>query len=81
MVMNLEDLKIAMKESILDPLDHKHLDLDVFKNPSMVSTTENLAVFIWDSLSSHPKIPPGYLHAVKINETDKNLFIYKGESQ
>eukprot|EP00128_Syssomonas_multiformis_P014314 Colp12_sorted_trinity150504_noHs@17865 len=77
MVMNLTDLKKCMQVAILDPLDHKHLDLDVpyFKN--VVSTTENLAVFIWNQMAA--SLPQASLYEVKIWETDKNVIVYRGE--
>lgn len=41
------------------------------------STTENVAVFIWDSLRSH--MPnPDLLYEVKLYETDKNVVVYRG---
>uniref|UniRef100_A0A2R8ML94 6-pyruvoyl tetrahydrobiopterin synthase n=1 Tax=Callithrix jacchus TaxID=9483 RepID=A0A2R8ML94_CALJA len=50
MVMNLTDLKKHMEEAIMQPLDHKNLDLDVPYFADVVSTTENVAVYIWDNL-------------------------------
>ena len=80
MVMNLADLKIYMEESIMKVMDHKNLDKDVPHFHSLVSTTENVTVFIWDSLSA--QLPnPSLLHEVKVFETDKNIMIYRGESE
>lgn len=77
MVMNLTDLKNYINIAIMDVLDHKNLDQDVpfFKNN--VSTTENLAVFIWNSLLSY--ISPDMLYSVTIHETDKNIICFKGQ--
>ncbi|MGH0134498.1 UNVERIFIED_CONTAM: hypothetical protein FKN15_056923 [Acipenser sinensis] len=41
------------------------------------STTENVAVFIWDNLLKF--LPPNSLYEVKIHETDKNIVVYRGE--
>ncbi|KXS19261.1 PTPS-domain-containing protein [Gonapodya prolifera JEL478] len=49
MVLSITHLKGWMKD-VIDELDHKHLDLDVPYFANRVSTTENLAVFIWVSL-------------------------------
>ncbi|CAH4031320.1 6-pyruvoyl tetrahydrobiopterin synthase [Pieris brassicae] len=77
MVMNVHDLKQYMKDAIMDPLDHKNLDQDVPYFKSVVSTTENLAIFIWDQLQKlMPK--PQLLHEVKILETEKNHVVYHG---
>ena len=43
------------------------------------STTENIAIYIWNSLAQ--LMPnPELLHEVKIHGTDKNVFFYRGES-
>ncbi|XP_052468239.1 6-pyruvoyl tetrahydrobiopterin synthase [Carassius gibelio] len=77
MVMNLTDLKEFIEEAIMKPLDHKNLDLDVPYFADVVSTTENLSVFIWDSLEK--LLPPDSLHEIKIYETDKNIVVYRGD--
>lgn len=75
--MNLTDLKECIEEAIMKPLDHKNLDLDVPYFADVVSTTENLAVFIWESMVK--LLPPDSLHEIKIYETDKNIVVYRGE--
>ncbi|XP_067286132.1 6-pyruvoyl tetrahydrobiopterin synthase [Pseudorasbora parva] len=77
MVMNLTDLKKYIEEAIMKPLDHKNLDRDVPYFTDIVSTTENLSVFIWDSMAK--LLPPDSLYEVKIYETDKNIVVYRGE--
>jgi len=44
----------------------------------IVSTTEHVAVFVWDGLKAllpHPEI----LYEVKIFETEKNIICFRGE--
>lgn len=41
------------------------------------STTENVAVYIWENLQKF--IPVGLLYKVKVYETDNNIVVYKGE--
>ncbi|XP_041269919.1 6-pyruvoyl tetrahydrobiopterin synthase isoform X2 [Onychostruthus taczanowskii] len=77
MVMNLTDLKEYMQEAIMEPLDHKNLDKDVPYFSEVVSTTENMAVFIWDSLQK--LLPQGILYKVEVHETEQNVVVYKGE--
>nr|CAG4646685.1 EOG090X0HIM [Macrothrix elegans] len=80
MVMNLTDLKEYMDKAIMNVMDHKNLDKDVPYFQNVVSTTENLAVFVWDSLAA--LLPdPTSLYQVKIYETDKNIMMYMGEKQ
>nr|CAG4638830.1 EOG090X0HIM [Cyclestheria hislopi] len=78
MVVNIADLKDYMDKAIMQPMDHKNLDKDLSYFQNMASTTENLAVVIWNSLMKilpDPKI----LYEVKIYETEKNIIIYRGE--
>lgn len=79
MVMNLTELKDAINLVIFKNLDHKNLDKDVsfFKNTP--STTENLAIYIWDNLRVNLKRPE-LLFQIKILETDKNSVSYRGHS-
>lgn len=79
MVMNITDLKIHMNAVLMDRLDHKNLDKDVAYFENVVSTTENLAVYVFDELKK--LLPdPSLMYEVKIHETDKNIVIYRGES-
>ncbi|KAF9364068.1 hypothetical protein BGX34_002617 [Mortierella sp. NVP85] len=44
------------------------------------STTENLAVFLWENIKEH--LPPSTtydLYEIKLYETDKNVVVYRGE--
>ena len=78
MVMNISDLKVYMETILMDQLDHKNLDKDVpyFKN--VVSTSENVAIYIFDEIRK--LLPnPELLYEVKIFETDNNVVIYRGE--
>ena len=61
----------------MDILDHKNLDKDVPYFKDRVSTTENVAIFIWESLKQ--ALPePSLLYEVKVYETDKNIVYYRG---
>ncbi|XP_012719593.2 6-pyruvoyl tetrahydrobiopterin synthase [Fundulus heteroclitus] len=77
MVMNLTDLKRCIEDVIMIPLDHKNLDKDVPYFANVVSTTENLAVYIWDNMVK--ALPASLLYEIRIHETDKNIVIYRGE--
>ena len=83
MIINITDLKRMINDDVLDHVDHKHLDLDVeyFRRTKLVSTTENLAVFIWQQLVAalQQHEPRVQLYEVKLYETEKNIVIYRGE--
>ena len=78
MVMHLGTLTAHLK-SVIDPLDHKNLDMDIPYFKSVMSTTENVSVYIWNEMNK--LLPPGLLYEVKVSSTDKNCFIYRGESE
>ena len=78
MVMNINDLKTHMQNAIMVPMDHKNLDKDVSYFKNVVSTTENVAVFIWNNLKRELH-NPSLLYKVNIFETDKNIITYRGE--
>lgn len=77
MVMNLVDLKEVINQCIMKPMDHKNLDLDVEYFKTTPSTAENIAVFIWDNLTSTLD-KPELLHEVKLYETEKNIVVFQG---
>lgn len=79
MVMNISDLKVHMKKILMEQLDHKNLDKDVpyFKN--VVSTTENVAIYIFNEMKKEMSNPE-LLYEVKIFETDNNIVVYRGEN-
>lgn len=80
MVVNLVDVKNELK-AIEEAIDHKNLDKDVawFRDNGIVSTTENLAVFIWDTLAKTPL--RSLLFEVQVYETENNIFSYRGEKE
>ncbi|XP_063408501.1 6-pyruvoyl tetrahydrobiopterin synthase-like [Mytilus trossulus] len=77
MVLNLVTLKDYMDQCIMKVLDHKNIDKDVLYFKDIVSTAENIVVFIWKQLEE--VIPKDLLYEVKLHETDKNVVYYRGE--
>ncbi|XP_044019673.1 6-pyruvoyl tetrahydrobiopterin synthase-like [Aphidius gifuensis] len=78
MVINIADLKNYMHKVLMEQLDHKNLDKDVEYFKSVVSTTENVAIYIFNELKKLMD-KPSLLYEVKIWETEKNIVIYRGE--
>ena len=69
---------LVFQTAIMDTMDHKNLDLDVEYFYDVVSTTENVAIFIWEQMQK--LLPdPKLLFEVKVDETDKNTVYYRGE--
>ncbi|XP_071572026.1 6-pyruvoyl tetrahydrobiopterin synthase [Temnothorax nylanderi] len=77
MVMNLDHLKDCMQK-VLDQMDHKNIDKQVDYFRDTVSTTENVAVYIFEELKTHMSNPE-LLYEVKVHETDKNVMCFRGE--
>ena len=80
MVANLSDLKLWMERAFMATLDHKNLDKDVVYFRDVVSTVENIAVYIWERMMIEALGDDGKLvYEVKVHETDKNVASYRGE--
>ena len=82
MIMNLTDLKAIMKKAVMDPLDHRHLDKDVMFFQHRPSTTENVAVFIWQAMRDEMERQgwdKNMMFNVRIHETEHNIVEYRGE--
>lgn len=76
MVFDLAQLKRVIEEKVMKVMDHKNIDKDIPYFQDVVSTTENVTVFIWQQV--HPELS-GLLFEVKVYETEKNVFTYRGE--
>lgn len=77
-VVNLKDLSDLIKKEVTDLLDHKNLNLDVPGLSSIMPSTENMAVFIWQLLFERVKQLGAELHGIKLYETENNFVEYFG---
>lgn len=79
MVMNLHELRDIMA-MVIDPMDHRMLDqdLDYFCQSNIITTAENIAVYMWNKIS---RLLPHTTSMVnlRLHETDKHYVDYKGE--
>ena len=82
MVMNLVDLQGAMREDIIDQVDHRFLNEDVpFLRDLPVITTENLALAFWERLARRePEWGGACLWRVRVLESASNFVDYYGPS-
>lgn len=76
LVMDFTDLKAAIKDTILDQVDHKYLNLDVPIFKDLNPTAENMAVVFWNWLDH--VLPAGMLHEIKLWETENCWAVYRG---
>lgn len=76
--MDARVLSNIIKEFILEKVDHKNLNLEVDFMKGKMTTTENLAISVWNELA--PRLPEGIsLYCVKISETPRIFVEYFGE--
>jgi 6-pyruvoyltetrahydropterin/6-carboxytetrahydropterin synthase len=78
-VTDLSELSRIIKANVIDQLDHKNIDLDVPFMKGRYSSTENLAIAIWEQLEAPIKALGVALKTVKVEETENNYVEYHGE--
>lgn len=71
-VVDLKQLKDVMHREVLDALDHRFLNKEIPEFATLIPTTENLAITIWQRLAS--KLKAAELHRVRVYETP-DLFV------
>jgi 6-pyruvoyltetrahydropterin/6-carboxytetrahydropterin synthase len=77
-VMNINILKQIINVRVIEKVDHKNLNQDVEFMKGMITTTENLAVAIWNELKPDIEKEGAKLHCIKIDETENNSIEYYG---
>jgi len=78
-VMNLKTLSKILKHKVINKLDHKNLNMDVDFLKDKRTTTEVVAVAIWEEIEQEIKEKGGKLISVRVNETENNSVEYFGE--
>jgi 6-pyruvoyltetrahydropterin/6-carboxytetrahydropterin synthase len=74
MVLDLRALHKVVQATVLDKVDHKHLNTEVDFLRGVQPTTENLARCVFEQLVD--TLPTGRLVRVRVEETDKNSAEY-----
>ena len=77
-VIDLKDLSQIMKDFIVEPLDHKNLNLDVPFMEGLLASTEILAIKIWEQIEQPISTAGGHLVKIKLEETENNFVEYFG---
>ncbi len=78
-LINLTELKIIIHNKIISKVDHKNLNIEVDFMKDKFTSTEVIAVAIWNELENDIKLKGATLHCVKITETENNSVEYFGE--
>jgi 6-pyruvoyltetrahydropterin/6-carboxytetrahydropterin synthase len=77
-VIDLKDLSRIMRDYIIEPLDHKNLNLDVPFLEDLLPSTENVIIKIWEQIELAIKEFGGELAKIKLEETENNFVEYFG---
>jgi len=80
-VMNLKDLSEIIKAEVVEPLDHKNLNLDVPFLKGMLASTENVVIQVWEQIKLPIAKAGGELVKIKLVETENNYVEYFGDNQ
>ncbi len=75
-IMNVKELSKIIRREVLESLDHKNLNLDVPFMQGKMTSTENLAIAIWNILEPH--FTDSKLHCVKLHEASSMYVEYFG---
>jgi 6-pyruvoyltetrahydropterin/6-carboxytetrahydropterin synthase len=75
MVLNLRDLDRAVREAIVEHVDHRHLNHDVPFLSGVVPTAENVALAFWSRLEGHLRgsAPSARLCRLRLVESENNM--------
>ena len=77
-IMDVKKLSNIIKETVIEKVDHRNLNLDVEFMKGKMCSTENFAVAIWNELKPH--LTAGVeLHCIKLYETPRIFVEYFGE--
>ncbi len=74
----VEQLDAVVDQTVIAQLDHKHLNQDVPQFAQLNPSVENIAMVIYDMLSSPVKTLGVALEEVSVWETSKTLCTYRG---
>jgi 6-pyruvoyltetrahydropterin/6-carboxytetrahydropterin synthase len=77
-VIDLKVLSDIIKNTIVDKIDHKNLNLEVDFMKDTITTAENIAIKIFEELESDIQATGNNLYSVKLYETENNYVEYYG---
>ncbi len=74
MVLNLKDLDRAIRDGLVQHLDHRHLNRDVPFLEGVMPTAENLALAFWEQLERElrERAPGCRLRRLRVAESENN---------
>lgn len=76
-VIDTKILKQLIKEEVVEPFDHRNLNLDVPEFSNLNPTAEHIAIVIWNKLRK--RLPEHLSLMVRLYETERNIVEYDGK--
>lgn len=80
-VIDLKELSRIMRQYVIEPLDHRNLNLDVPFLSEILASTENIAVKIWEEIDGPIAASGGKLCKIRLEETENNFVEYFGGNE
>jgi 6-pyruvoyltetrahydropterin/6-carboxytetrahydropterin synthase len=74
----MKDLKAILNRSVLDHVDHRHLNIEVPWLAGIIPSAENLARVFFERVA--PELPEGIrLSKITVHETERNSATYSAD--
>ena len=81
MLIHFSQLQRILDELVVEPLDHRHLNLDVPFLKGILPTSENLVMALWDRIDFGLKDKPFELIKLRLASNPRNWVEYFGPKQ
>ena len=75
-LIDMKDLKQIIHEEVLEPFDHRNLNLDTEEFKNLNPTAENIAYVIWNKIRK--RLPNNLELSIVLYETKRNFVEYSG---
>ena len=79
-IYDFQDLKLIVNNNVISKLDHSLIQKDISWFEGKQPSTENLVLFIWESIAPHIH-EPAKLHKIKLRETPTIFTEYYGPEE
>jgi 6-pyruvoyltetrahydropterin/6-carboxytetrahydropterin synthase len=77
-LIDMKDLKAVLNRTVVDDVDHRHLNLEVPWLEDIIPSAENLARVFFERVS--PELPDGVqLASLTVHETERNSATYSSD--
>ena len=76
-VMDAKIIKDIIEEEVIEPFDHRNLNLDVPEFKNLNPTAENISAVIWNKIKA--RLNPQFELGITLYETENNYVEYYGQ--